>query len=147
MKIVRRGSAAWSGGIKDGKGSVSTESGALNAYPYGFAARFEDQAGTNPEELLAATHAGCFTMQLSHLLAENGTPADRLETKSVVSVEPKDGGGFSITGSDLTLKADVPGIADDVFQAIAGKAKSGCPVSVALASIEITLQATLKQQG
>lgn len=148
--MKRHATAVWSGDLKEGKGALDTQSGALSDHGYSFRARFEDESGksgTNPEELLAAAHAGCFTMQLSHLLPENGTPADRLETKSVVSVEPKDGGGFSITGSDLTLMADVPGIADDVFQAIAGKAKSGCPVSVALASIEITLQATLKQQG
>ncbi|MBK8198842.1 MAG: OsmC family protein [Acidobacteria bacterium] len=144
--MKRTAKAIWKGNLRDGTGTLDTQSGALHSAPYSFKARFEDEsgkAGTNPEELLAAAHAGCFTMQLSHLLAEAGHPADKLETSAAVSVEPKDGGGFRITRSDLTLTAHVPGIPEDVFDAIAGKAKTGCPLSVALQSIEITLTSTL----
>ena len=144
--MKRNATAIWQGTLKDGTGKLDTQSGALSQTPYSFKARFEDESGrsgTNPEELIAAAHAGCFTMQLSHLLAENGTPADRLETEAVVTVAPKDGGGFSITRSDLSLTGTVPGIQRDVFEAIAGKAKAGCPVSVALAGVEITLEARL----
>ena len=144
--MKRTATAIWKGNLRDGTGTMSTQSGALSTHPYSFKARFEDEsgkAGTNPEELLGAAHAGCFTMQLSHLLAEAGHPADRLETVATVSVEPKDGGGFSITRSALSLSARVPGIQQDVFEAIAGKAKAGCPVSVALGGIEITLEISL----
>jgi osmotically inducible protein OsmC len=144
--MKRTATAIWKGNLREGTGTLNTQSGALDAHPYSFKARFEDEsgkAGTNPEELLGAAHAGCFTMQLSHLLAEAGRPADRLETVATVSVEPKDGGGFSITRSALSLSARVPGIQQDVFEAIAGKAKAGCPVSVALGGIEITLEISL----
>lgn len=146
--MKRHATAVWTGSLTDGSGTLQTQSGVLDRHPYSFKSRFEDEtgrSGTNPEELLAAAHAGCFAMQLSHMLAENGTPAKKLEASSVVTVEPKDGGGFEITRSALTLTADVPGIQDDVFEAIAGKAKSGCPVSVALGAIEVTLDATLEQ--
>ena len=118
MKINRHGSARWQGGIKDGKGAISTESGALNAYPYGFASRFEDKPGTNPEELIAAAHAGCFTMALSFALARAGYSDGTLETKAAVKLEQADG-GFKITRSDLTLTASVPGIEADKLAEIA----------------------------
>ncbi len=107
MKIKRKGSAAWQGGIKDGKGSISTESGALSAYPYGFASRFEGQKGSNPEELIAAAHASCFTMALSKILGEAKLTAERMETSAEVTLEQVDG-GWAVTASHLTLKAKVP---------------------------------------
>ncbi|WP_375209015.1 OsmC family protein [Hyphomonas jannaschiana] len=144
--MKRTATAIWKGNLREGTGTLDTQSGALDAHPYSFKARFEDEngkSGTNPEELLGAAHAGCFTMQLSHLLAEAGHPADELKTMATVSVEPKDGGGFEITRSALSLEAKVPGIERDVFEAIASKAKTGCPVSVALGGIDITLDMTL----
>ncbi|MBX3440606.1 MAG: OsmC family peroxiredoxin, partial [Planctomycetaceae bacterium] len=103
MKIIRKGSAVWQGGIKDGRGAITTESGALSEYPYGFASRFEGQRGTNPEELIAAAHSGCFAMQLSAFLAENGTPADELKVTAAVELIP----GTGITGSALSLEGKV----------------------------------------
>ena len=108
MKIIRHGSAVWSGGIKDGKGAISTESGALKAYPYGFASRFEGVPGTNPEELIAAAHAGCFTMALSKILGEAKLTAEEMETSAKVTLEQVDG-GFAITAVHLTLQAKIPG--------------------------------------
>jgi osmotically inducible protein OsmC len=146
IPMKRTATAVWKGNLREGTGTLGTQSGALADHPYSFKARFEDESGksgTNPEELLAAAHAGCFTMQLSHLLAEAGHPAERLRTEATVSVEPKDGGGFQITRSALALEAKVSGIGSDVFEAIAGKAKAGCPVSVALGAIDITLEMTL----
>ena len=141
MAINRNGSAAWQGGIKDGKGSITTESGALKAYPYGFASRFEGKPGTNPEELLAAAHAGCFTMALSLILGEAKLVAEQMDTAARVTLEKVED-GFSITAVHLTLKAKVPGADDGTFQALAAKAKAGCPVSK-LFKAEITLEATL----
>src|SRR5580704_10230491 len=141
MKIKRKGSAAWQGGIKDGKGSISTESGALNAYPYGFASRFEGQKGSNPEELIGAAHASCFTMALSLILGEAKLTAERMDTSAEVALEQVDG-GWAITSMHLTLKAKVPGADQATFEALAEKAKAGCPVSK-LFKAEITLDATL----
>jgi lipoyl-dependent peroxiredoxin len=141
MKIDRRGSAVWQGGIKDGKGAISTQSGALNAYPYGFASRFEGVPGTNPEELLAAAHAGCFTMALSLILGEAKLTAEQMETSANVTLEQVEG-GYAITAVHLTLKAKVPGADQATFQELANKAKAGCPVSK-LFKAEITLDATL----
>ncbi|WP_449220237.1 OsmC family protein [Tistrella mobilis] len=141
MKIVRRGSAAWSGGIKDGKGALTTESGALNAYPYGLAARFDDKAGTNPEELLAATHAGCFTMALSLILGEAGLTAEEMKTEAKVTLE-KVTDGFEITAVHLSLTARVPGADQVKFEELAARAKAGCPVSKVLKA-KITLDAML----
>jgi osmotically inducible protein OsmC len=141
MKIKRKGSAAWQGGIKDGKGSISTESGALKAYPYGFASRFEGQRGTNPEELIAAAHAGCFTMALSLILGEAKLTADHMETSAEVTLEQVEG-GYAITSIHLTLNAKVPGADKATFEALAAKAKAGCPVSKLLKT-EITLDAKL----
>ncbi len=136
-------SAHWEGDIKKGKGTISTQSGALKEQPYGFNTRFEDEPGTNPEELLGAAHAGCFTMQLSHMLAEAGHPADKLETEAIVAVEEAEGGGFKIASSHLKLNGVVPGIDHDKFMKLANEAKSGCPVSKALAGTEISMEAKL----
>jgi osmotically inducible protein OsmC len=141
MKIKRRGSAAWKGGLKDGKGSITTESGALQAYPYGFASRFEGQRGTNPEELIAAAHAGCFTMALSLILGEAKLVAEQMDTSAEVTLEQVEG-GFAITASHLTLKAKIPGADQATFDKLVGMAKAGCPVSKLLKA-EITLDATL----
>src|SRR5476649_1669048 len=108
MKIERTGSAAWQGGIKDGKGSISTQSGALKTHPYGFSSRFEGLPGTNPEELIAAAHAGCFTMALSLILGEAKLTATQMDTTAEVTLEQIDG-AFSITAVHLTLRAAVPG--------------------------------------
>ncbi|MEX0759943.1 MAG: OsmC family protein [Tistlia sp.] len=141
MKIKRKGSASWQGGLKDGRGSLSTESGALADYPYGFAARFEGKKGSNPEELLGAAHAGCFTMALSLILGEAGLTAERMDTTAEVVLEQVEG-GFSITAVHLTLKARIPGTDAEAFEALAAKAKAGCPVSK-LFDTEITLDASL----
>jgi osmotically inducible protein OsmC len=141
MKIARHGSAQWQGGIRDGKGAVSTESGALNAYPYGFASRFEGKPGTNPEELIAAAHAGCFTMAFSLILSEAKLTAERMETSATVTLEQVEG-GYAITAVHLTLKAKIPGADQATFEKLAGMAKAGCPVSK-LFRAEITLDASL----
>ena len=141
MKINRSGSAAWSGGLKDCKGTISTQSGALDAYPYGFATRFEGMPGSNPEELIAAAHASCFTMALSLILGEAGLTAEKMETSAVVTLEQQEG-GFAITASKLTLKAKIPGADDATFQELAAKAKAGCPVSKLLKA-DIGLDAEL----
>jgi osmotically inducible protein OsmC len=135
------GTAVWHGGLKDGKGAISTKSGALNAYPYGFASRFEGKPGTNPEELIGAAHAGCFTMALSLILGDAGVKADEMNTKAEVTLE-KQGDGFAITKVHLTLTAKVPGLDAAKFAELAGKAKAGCPVSKLLKT-EITLDASL----
>ena len=141
MKINRSASAAWVGGLKDGKGSISTESGALSAYPYGFAARFEGKKGTNPEELLGAAHAGCFTMALSLILGEAKFTAEQMDTTAKVTLEQVDG-GFAITAVHLTLQAKIPGIDQATFEELTGKAKAGCPLSKVLKA-NITLNASL----
>ncbi len=141
MKINRSASAAWAGGLKDGKGSITTESGALSAYPYGFAARFEGKKGTNPEELLGAAHAGCFTMALSLILGEAKFTAEQMDTSAKVTLEQVDG-GFAITAVHLTLKAKIPGIDQATFEELTTKAKAGCPVSKVLKAT-ITLDASL----
>jgi len=135
------GTAVWSGGLKDGKGAISTKSGALKDYPYGFAARFEGKPGTNPEELIGAAHAGCFTMALSLILGEAGLTAEKMETQADVNLVKQDD-GFAITKVHLTLKAKIPGADDAKFQDLAAKAKAGCPVSKLLKA-EITLDAKL----
>jgi osmotically inducible protein OsmC len=136
------GSAVWSGGIKDGKGAISTKSGALEAYPYGFASRFEGKPGTNPEELIGAAHAGCFTMALSLILGEANLTAEHMETKADVTLTKRDD-GFAITAVHLSLKARIPSADEAVFQDLAAKAKANCPVSKLLTA-DITLEATLE---
>ncbi len=136
------GSAVWSGGLRDGKGELSTRSGVLSATPYGFATRFEGKPGTNPEELIGAAHAGCFTMALSMILGEAGLTAERMATTAEVSLDQVDD-GFAITKIHLTLNATVPGADQAAFEELANKAKLGCPVSKVLKGAEITLTATL----
>ena len=135
------GTAIWRGGLKDGRGAISTKSGALNEYPYGFASRFEGKPGTNPEELIGAAHAGCFTMALSLILGEAGFTAEEMSTRADVTLE-KLADGFAITKVHLSLKAKIPGCDKAKFDELAGKAKAGCPVSKLLKA-EITLDATL----
>lgn len=142
MTIKRDGSAVWSGGIKDGKGKVSTGSGALKDQPYGFNTRFEDAPGTNPEELIGAAHAGCFTMALSGQLGQAGLTADELRTKATVSMEKVEG-GFSITAVHLELVAKIPGATQEAFDKAATTAKENCPVSKLL-NAKITLDAKLE---
>jgi lipoyl-dependent peroxiredoxin len=141
MKIIRSGSANWSGGIKDGKGAISTESGALDVYPYGFASRFEGKHGTNPEELIGAAHAGCFTMAMSQVLAEVGLVATQINTSAKVTLEQVED-GFTITKIHLTVSAHIPNLGDEHFQQLAAKTKANCPVSK-LFRAEITLEAKL----
>ena len=135
---IRSGSARYDGLGKDGKGHVSTQSGVLSDQAYGFNTRFENEPGTNPEELIAAAHASCFTMALSFALAKAGHSAGTLETTAKVSLD-KDGDGFKITRSDLTLSGHVEGIEKSEFRRIADEAKAGCPVSKVL-NAEITLE-------
>ena len=138
----RHATAIWQGTLKEGKGTVDTQSGALKGVAYSFKGRFEDESGksgTNPEELLAAAHAGCFAMQLSHFLAENGTPAEKLDAKAVVTLIP----GTGITKSAITLVGTVPGLDDAKFKELADKAKAECPVSKALGAIDVSLDAKL----
>ena len=135
------GSAKWQGGIKDGKGAISTKSGALKDYPYGFASRFEGKPGSNPEELIGAAHAACFTMALSLILGEAKLTAEHMETKADVTLE-KVADGFAITAVHLTLTAKIPGTDNAKFQELAKGAKENCPVSKVL-NAEITLDAAL----
>ncbi|MET0323562.1 MAG: OsmC family protein [Duganella sp.] len=142
MSSQHSGSAVWSGGLKDGIGSISTQTGVLTDAPYGFKARFEDGPGTNPEELIGAAHAGCYTMALSGVLAEAGMTAQKLETTAAVTLDKVDG-GFAITKVHLTLRATIPGADQAKFDEAAQKAKVNCPVSKLLKA-EITLDATLQ---
>ena len=135
------GTARWQGGLKDGIGALSTKSGALKDHPYGFTARFEGGPGTNPEELIGAAHAGCFTMALSLILGEAGFTADQMDTKAEVTLVKQED-GFAITKSALTLRAKIPGIDAAKFQELAGVAEKNCPVSKLL-RCEITLDAAL----
>lgn len=142
--MIRHGSAVWNGTIKDGSGTLTTPSGVLNSTPYSFKLRFEDESGTsgtNPEELIAAAHAGCFSMALSGQLTKAGFTAESLATSAALTLEQKDG-GFAITKVHLTLEAKIPGITPDQFTELANAAKAGCPVSKVL-NAEITLAATL----
>ena len=138
---TRTGSARYEGLGKDGKGHVSTQSGVLNDNPYGFNTRFENGPGTNPEELIAAAHASCFTMALSFALAKAGFSDGTLETSAKITLDQKDG-GFTITRSDLDLKAKVPGIDPAKFAEIAADAKANCPVSKVL-NAEVSLTHSL----
>jgi len=135
------GTAKWQGGLKDGKGWLSTKSGAVNEQPYGFASRFEGKPGTNPEELIGAAHAGCFTMALSKILGDAGFTATEMNTKAEITLE-KQGDGFAITKSHLILRAKIPGIDAAKFKELAGMAEKGCPVSKVL-NAQISLDAAL----
>jgi len=139
--MQKYGSAKWSGGLKDGKGQLSTESGALKDQPYGFNTRFEDAPGTNPEELIGVAHAGCFSMALSMILGEDDMVADEINTRATVTLDKKDG-GFAITAVHLDLEAKIPGADKDRFMTAANTAKENCPVSKLL-NAEITMDAKL----
>ncbi|ATA22098.1 osmotically inducible protein OsmC [Gibbsiella quercinecans] len=141
MTIHKKGQAHWEGDIKRGKGTISTESGALKQQPYGFNTRFEGKPGTNPEELIGAAHAGCFSMALSLMLGEEGYTPESIDTTANVSLDKVDG-GFAITKIELTSTVKLPGIDEATFDKIINKAKAGCPVSQLLKA-EITLQYTL----
>lgn len=139
--MKRSASAAWSGDLKNGKGQISTETGVLRDAPYGFRARFEDGPGTNPEELLGAAHAGCYTMALAAGLGQAGFTADHIDTRAVVTLD-KEGDGFAITTVELTCRARVPKIDTAAFDQIAQATKLGCPVSKVLKA-KISLDAAL----
>ncbi|ROP62143.1 osmotically inducible protein OsmC [Enterobacter sp. BIGb0383] len=143
MTIHKKGQAHWEGDIKGGKGTVSTESGVLNQQPYGFNTRFEGAKGTNPEELIGAAHAACFSMALSLMLGEAGFTPTSIDTEADVSLDKKDG-GFAITKIALHSKVAVPGIEESTFDEIINKAKAGCPVSQVLKA-EITLDYQLSR--
>ena len=140
--MIKKAWAVWQGSIKEGGGTISTETGVLKEAPYGFKSRFENGKGTNPEELIGAAHAGCFSMALSLMLGEAGLVPDRIETHAAVTLE-KVGDGFAITASHLTVTARIPGADDARFLAIAEKAKAGCPVSKLL-NARITMDAKLE---
>ena len=141
--MQREATAVWNGGLKSGKGTVTGASGAFKQLAYSFRTRFENEPGTNPEELIAAAHAGCFSMALSAQLEKNGSPADEIRTVAKVSLEQKDG-GWAITRVDLDLNARVPNVTEDKFRELANAAKAGCPVSKLL-NAEITLNAKLNK--
>lgn len=140
--IKKTASAVWEGGLKEGKGTISTESGALKANPYGFNTRFTGQHGTNPEELIGAAHAGCFSMALSMILGEAELTAERIDTIAEVTLDKQDDDSYAITAVHLILKAKVPGASEQQFLELANKAKAGCPVSKVL-NAKISLDATL----
>lgn len=140
--IRKNGSAKWTGDLKTGKGHVSTETGVLSDQPYGFNTRFEGKPGTNPEELIGAAHASCFSMALSMILGERELVADSIETTATVSLEEKDG-GFAITTIHLDVTASIPGASEQSFIDAATAAKENCPVSKALSGPEITMHAKL----
>ncbi|QBX34015.1 OsmC family protein [Paracoccus liaowanqingii] len=138
--ITRTGSAQWDGGLKAGKGKVSTKSGALNALPYGFNTRFEDSPGTNPEELVGAAHASCFSMALAMMLEQEGVSGVSIQTTSDISMD-KDGDGFAVKKAHLTTKITADADEAKVLE-VAEKAKAGCPISKLL-NAEITMDATV----
>ncbi len=140
--MKRSASAMWNGDLKSGKGTISTDSGVLTNTQYSFSTRFENDAGTNPEELIAAAHAGCFSMALSAQLGEAGLVAQSIHTTATVTLE-KTGGGFSITAVDLQTTARIPGADQQAFEKAAENAKAGCPVSKLL-NAKITLDKKLE---
>jgi osmotically inducible protein OsmC len=140
--MIRKGRAVWQGAGRDGTGALSTDSGVLSDTPYSYRTRFESQPGTNPEELIAAAHAGCFTMALAFQLQAAGFTATELSTEAAVSLDQADG-GFMITKSALTLRAKIPNIEQAKFDELAHAAELNCPVSK-LMKAEITLDATLE---
>ena len=140
--MKRKASAVWTGGLKDGKGSITTDSGVLSGTQYSFSTRFEEGKGTNPEELIAAAHAGCFSMALSGQLGNAGLTAERIETTAGVTLEKTDA-GFTITKVHLDVNARIPGAAQEAFETAANNAKAGCPIS-RLLKAEITMEARLE---
>jgi len=140
--MIRKASAVWQGDLKSGKGAMTAPSGVMTNAAYSFATRFEDKPGTNPEELIAAAHAGCFSMALSGELGRAGMTPDRIETTAAVTLEPVDGKP-TVTKSHLTVKAKVPGADSAKFIEVANAAKAGCPIS-RLLKAEVTMEATLE---
>jgi lipoyl-dependent peroxiredoxin len=140
--MIRKAKAVWRGTGRDGSGDLSTDSGVLAKTPYSFKTRFENEKGTNPEELIAAAHAGCFTMALAFALQQAGFNPTELTTEAAVSLDP-DGPGFKISRSALTLRARIPGISEEKFSGLARAAEQNCPVSKLLKA-EITLDAKLQ---
>ena len=140
--MKRNASATWSGGLKDGRGKFSLGSGLVKDIGFGFRTRFEDEPGTNPEELIAAAHSGCFSMALAFALGAAGFTPTSIDTEATVTLSPVEG-GFAISGIALKLNASVPGISKDQFDQIAAGAKANCPVSKALSAVPITLESTL----
>ncbi len=140
--MKRKSSAVWKGGIKDGKGTISTDSGVLSETQYSFSTRFEDGKGTNPEELIAAAHAGCFSMALSGQLGNAGLTAESINTTATVTLDKTDG-GFAITAVHLDVTAKIPGADQGAFDTAANNAKAGCPVSKVL-NAQITMSAKLE---
>ena len=141
--MERKASAVWRGGLKDGKGTISTQSGVLKDTQYSFSTRFAEGIGTNPEELIAAAHAGCFTMALSAQLGEAGLTPESLETSVSVKFEKTDA-GFTVTAIHLVTKAKVPGASGSAFETAANNAKAGCPISrLFKGNTDITLDAKL----
>ena len=140
--MQRKASAVWQGGLKEGKGTVSTESGVLSQAQYSFVTRFESGKGTNPEELIAAAHAGCFSMALSAELGKSGIAPEKIETSAAVSLEKLDS-GWTVTQVHLDVRAKISGADKAAFEAAAGTAKQNCPIS-RLLNAKITMQATLE---
>ena len=140
--MKRKASAVWNGSLKDGKGTISTESGLLENAQYSFSTRFEDGKGTNPEELIAAAHSGCFSMALSAQLTTAGTPPERVATTATVTLEKREP-GFTVTNVHLDVVAKVPGATQESFDTAAANAKAGCPIS-RLLNTEITMSAKLE---
>ena len=140
--MQRKGSAVWNGGLKDGKGTVSTASGILSNAPYSFVTRFENEKGTNPEEVIGAAHAGCFSMALSAQLNNAGLKPERIATEATVTLEKLES-GFAVTSVHLQVNARVPGASQDQFNTAANNAKAGCPISKLL-NTKITMDAKLE---
>ena len=140
--MKRHATAVWSGGLRDGKGAISTESGVLSGTQYSFSTRFENGIGTNPEELIAAAHAGCFAMALSGQLGQAGMTAERIETKATVTLEKLES-GFTVTESHLDVTVRIPGAEQTAFETAANNAKAGCPISKLL-NAKVTMTAKLE---
>jgi osmotically inducible protein OsmC len=142
--IKRTAEAVWKGNLRDGKGRIASSSGVLKNTPYSFATRFEDAPGTNPEELIAAAHAACYSMAFAHTLSSKGYQPERVETHAICSLSPQEEGGFRITKMRLETRGQVPGIDETTFRQVAQEAERGCPVSNALrGGVEIEVDATL----
>ncbi len=139
--MKQKASAVWTGTLTEGKGTLTTGSGALSETPYSFRTRFEGEKGTNPEELIGAAHAGCFSMAFSMILGLAGITPEKIETTATVTLEKQDD-GFAVTASHLDVTATIPGVDEEVFQDLAGKAKAGCPISKLL-NATITMDARL----
>jgi lipoyl-dependent peroxiredoxin len=139
--MKRKGSAVWHGGLKDGKGVLTSASGVLSSTPYSFHMRFEEEPGTNPEELIGTAHAGCFSMALSMILGLEGMHAEKIETEATITLE-KLGDSFAVTASHLDVSATIPGVSDEDFQKAAEKAKVSCPISK-LMNAKVTIDARL----